>query len=250
MNQKELESYQQQLKGFPPEAVLAWAESAFTETVVLATSLGLEDQILMHMLAAKPLSIPAFTVDTGRLFQETHDLMEATQARYQLPIRLVSPDRVRVEAMLSQHGPNLFKNGPEWRAHCCYLRKVLPFCRALAGRKAWITGLRREQGPPRSKTKLIEWDPLFKLYKINPLWDWHEKQVWDFIRNHDVPVNALHEQDYTSIGCGSCTRAVKPGEGWRAGRWWWEGRDDIESGLHGSLGKTASTVQDLVSQPH
>ncbi len=205
----------------------------FGDSAVMATSLGAEDQVLTHMLADLGNPLTLVTIDTGRLPQETYDVMQQTRQRYGIEIQMFFPDFHSVEAMTSRYGPNLFYEGVELRKHCCQIRKVEPLRRALSGRKAWICGLRREQAVTRTALEIFSWDEQFGLIKVCPLADWTEKQVWDYIRKHDVPYNRLHDQGYPSIGCAACTRAVDPGQDVRAGRWWWEQPEHKECGLHG-----------------
>ena len=242
MNPEQLKQWQEELADLSPDRILSWAAETFPGTVTLASSLGAEDQVLTHLVAglaeqrlddqASPGPIPIFMLDTGRIFQETYDLLEKTRETYHLPIQLYFPDSVEVEEMVDRHGPNLFMESVALRKHCCQVRKVHPLRRALEGRQAWITGLRREQSPTRDAVQPVEWDAGNRLYKINPLYNWSETRVWDFIREHAIPYNVLHDRGFPSIGCSSCTRAVKPGEDSRAGRWWWESPEQKECGLH------------------
>lgn len=217
---------------------LRLAAKRFGRKAVLATSFGAEDQVLTDMLAefGKPFEI--FTIDTGRLPQETFDVMEQTQRRYGISIRVLFPDFRSVEAMVARYGPNQFYEGVELRKRCCQVRKVEPLRRGLSGQKAWICGLRREQSMTREGLDVVQWDEQFGLVKIAPLADWTEVQVWDYIRSHDVPYNRLHDAGYSSIGCGPCTRAIGQGEDIRAGRWWWEEPEHKECGLHWNEGKS------------
>ena len=208
---------------------------AFGASAVAATSFGAEDQVLTDMLAGLGNPLELFTIDTGRLPQETFDVMEQTRRRYGIAIRVFFPDYHSVEAMVAEHGPNQFYEGGELRKHCCQVRKVEPLRRALSGRKAWVCGLRREQSTTRQKLEFVQWDEPFGLVKVAPLADWTEAQVWDYIRSHNVPFNRLHDAGYPSIGCAACTRAVEPGKDVRSGRWWWEQPEHKECGLH--LGK-------------
>jgi phosphoadenosine phosphosulfate reductase len=219
---------------FAPEALLAWVAERFAGRVALASSLGAEDQVLTDMVAREGWAIPVFTLDTGRLPPETYDLLEATRTRYGLAIEVLFPNAADVEPLVSERGPNFFRRSVEDRRQCCQVRKVRPLQRRLAGLGAWITGLRREQAVTRARLERVEWDESYGLVKINPLADWTETQVWDYLRAHEVPYNALHDCGYPSIGCAPCTRAVKPGADVRAGRWWWETPEHKECGLHGN----------------
>lgn len=233
-----LATFNQKLSGKKPEEVLAWVLEYFGPgKVALASSLGVEDQVLTDMLHKVFPHAKIFTLDTGRLPQETLDCMKATEKKYGFKYRVYHPDAKAVEKMAAEKGPDLFYESVENRKLCCHIRKVEPLQRALKGLKAWICGLRREQSVTRADLNVIEWDETNGLYKINPLIDWTEKQVWDYLRTHKVPYNKLHDQGYPSIGCAPCTRAVKPGEDVRAGRWWWESPDKKECGLHFKGGK-------------
>lgn len=194
--------------------------------------MGAEDQILTHLIAQMPQPIAVFTLDTGRMFYETYELIEKTQLRYDLKIEVFFPDADQVQQMVQKNGINLFYHSVDNRKQCCHIRKIAPLQRALTGKKAWITGLRREQSPTRTDLEIAEWDSLNQMIKINPLLEWSEAEVWSFIREHTVPYNILHDQGFPSIGCQPCTRAVLPGEDVRSGRWWWENPETKECGLH------------------
>jgi phosphoadenosine phosphosulfate reductase len=235
---KDLSNFTAQLAGKEPVEILSWALEHFgADQIALASSLGAEDQVLTKMLLKIQPKAIIFTLDTGRLPQETHDCMKATEEKYGFKYRVYHPDAKVVEKMVAEKGPDLFYESVENRKLCCHVRKVEPLKRALKGLKAWICGLRREQSVTRADLSVIEWDAGNGLYKINPLIDWTEKQVWDYIRANGVPYNKLHDQGYPSIGCAPCTRAVKQGEDVRAGRWWWESPDKKECGLHFKNGK-------------
>lgn len=186
------------------------------------------------MIADRHLSVGLFTLDTGRLFQDTYELIERTESRYGVKFRILFPHQSDVETMVARHGLNLFRQSVELRKECCRVRKVEPLRRALAGLDAWITGLRREQSLTRQTLEAVEWDAANGLVKINPLRDWSEAQVRDYIRARGVPYNPLHDQGFPTIGCACCTRAIRPGEDMRAGRWWWEAPEHKECGLHGA----------------
>jgi phosphoadenosine phosphosulfate reductase len=196
-----------------------------------ACSFGAEDMVVLDAIAKNTPKIEVFTLDTGRLPEETHALLEAVRDKYPISIRTYFPDAVAVQAWVEQNGPNAFYKSISQRRQCCHIRKVEPLRRALAGKKSWITGLRREQSPARQALDLEGWDDANGLIKINPLLEWISADVWAYIKVHAVPYNALHERGYPSIGCAPCTRAVKPGEDSRAGRWWWESSSK-ECGLH------------------
>jgi len=196
-----------------------------------ACSFGAEDMVLLDAIARNAKTIEVFTLDTGRLPEETQTLLEAARDRFPIAIRTYFPDASSVEAWVAQNGPNAFYKSIAQRKQCCEIRKIQPLRRALGGKKSWITGLRREQSQARQTLELEAWDDANGLTKINPLLDWTNDEVWAYIKEHDVPYNALHDRGYPSIGCAPCTRAVQPGEDIRAGRWWWESSSK-ECGLH------------------
>ena len=200
--------------------------------VALANSLGVEDMVLTDMIARAGLDIEIFSLDTGRLHVETYTLMETLEQHYGLRLKLYHPQREAVDAYVSAHGADAFYQSLDLRQTCCGIRKVEPLGRALAGKRAWITGLRAQQTPSRSGLPRRLWDEAHGLEKFNPLADWSEQQVWDYVRSHQVPYNALHDRHFPSIGCAPCTRAIAAGEDIRAGRWWWENGDVKECGLH------------------
>ncbi|MDE2228920.1 MAG: phosphoadenylyl-sulfate reductase [Alphaproteobacteria bacterium] len=199
---------------------------------VLAASFGAEDMVLIDLIARHGLLIGVFTLDTGRLPEETYSLMHSTARRYRIPVAVFSPETADVERYVAAHGPNAFYDSQALRQQCCFIRKVKPLKRALAGNRAWITGQRREQSVTRRDLPTREWDAEHGLDKFNPLADWSQDEVWAYIRRHAVPYNALHDRGYPSIGCAPCTRAIGPGEDVRAGRWWWESAEHRECGLH------------------
>jgi phosphoadenosine phosphosulfate reductase len=217
--------------------ILQWAWRTFPQKIALATSLSLEDQLLTDLAARTVPELPIFTLDTGRLFQETYDLIEKTEARYGIKIQIFYPEAKAVEQMVNEHGVNLFRKSMELRKHCCFTRKVLPLKRALAGKDAWLCGLRQEQSVTRSSLLPVEWDETNGLVKINPLWEWSSTRVKEYIQLHRVPYNPLQDQGYPSIGCACCTRAIREGEEARAGRWWWEAPEHKECGLHWKEGR-------------
>ncbi len=197
-----------------------------------ACSFGAEDMVLLDLIAAHARRIEVFTLDTGRLPAETYTLMDEVRERYSVPLRVYFPDTREVEAWVEQNGVNGFYRSAAQRKQCCHIRKVVPLGRALAGKKAWVTGLRREQSVTRQTLQEREWDASNQMFKFSPLLDWAEDEVWSYLRAHNVPYNALHEKGYPSIGCAPCTRAIAPGEDVRAGRWWWEQPEGKECGLH------------------
>ncbi len=200
--------------------------------VAFANSFGAEDMVLTDVIARHGVGIGIFSLDTGRLPAETYEVMQAARNRYQCQIEVFFPEHQAVEAYIGEHGPNAFYESIELRKRCCAIRKIEPLKRALSGKKAWITGLRREQSPTRTDVPFSEWDEANQLHKFNPLRDWLTDEVWTYIRAFNVPYNALHDKFYPSIGCAPCTRAITPGEDIRAGRWWWENPDSRECGLH------------------
>jgi phosphoadenosine phosphosulfate reductase len=222
------------LKGLSAEEILADAAARYPGRVALASSLGVEDQALTHMIADAGLDIPIFTLDTGRLYPETYDLIDRTNKRYGFRMRVYCADAAEVETMVADNGINLFRESEFLRHQCCETRKIKPLRRAQVRLDAWICGLRSGQGVTREKVEPAEWDGNAGLLKLNPLAEWDEARVWDFVRAHDVPYNPLHDQGFPSIGCAPCTRAVAEGEDWRAGRWWWESAEHRECGLHQS----------------
>jgi phosphoadenosine phosphosulfate reductase len=213
--------------------LLAYVFDEFGEKVAIASSFGAEDVVLIDIASRLTPKPRIFTLDTGRLPQETYELMEKIREKYDLQIDIYFPDREKVEEMVKKYGPNLFYRSVDLRKLCCRVRKVEPLKRALSNLSAWICGLRREQSPTRSSISKVEIDEANGgILKINPLADWTTEDVWNYIRKNNVPYNALHDKGYPSIGCLPCTRAVKPGEDIRAGRWWWEKPEQKECGLH------------------
>jgi phosphoadenosine phosphosulfate reductase len=202
--------------------------------IALASSFGAEDQVLTDMLARIQPAARIFTLDTGRQFQETYDTMQRSVERYHIGYEVCFPDAAEVESLIAKDGPNLFYMSIENRKACCDVRKMKPLRKKLATVDAWICGLRRDQSVTRTEVELVSWDAAFGIYKICPLFDWSEQQVWDYIKEHNVPYNPLHDQGFSSIGCAPCTRAVAPGEDIRSGRWWWESPEHKECGLHRS----------------
>lgn len=214
------------------EETLKQLVEKFGSKIAFASSLGAEDQVITHMLAAINKNVKIFTLDTGRLFPETYQLIDKTNTTYGINIEVYFPDYKQVEEMVAQKGINLFYDSIENRKECCYIRKVVPLKRAFSTLDAWICGLRREQSITRFGNKRVEWDEANELIKVNPLIDWSEEDVWEYINKHAIPYNELHDEGYPSIGCQPCTRAVKAGEDVRAGRWWWEQPEKRECGLH------------------
>jgi phosphoadenosine phosphosulfate reductase len=221
-----------QLKDKAPELILRTLIEKFKPSIALSSSLGAEDQVLTDMIVKIDPSVKIFTLDTGRLFPETYDLIDRTSRKYKIQIEVFFPDKVQVENMVRSKGINLFYESIENRKLCCQVRKLEPLKRAFSGLDAWICGLRASQSITRKDIDIVEWDEVNGLVKINPLASWSEEQLWAYIHEHKVPYNVLHDKGYPSIGCQPCTRAIDKGEDIRAGRWWWENPDTRECGLH------------------
>jgi len=220
------------LAGLSETAAIEYLTRQFPGAVAFSTSFGQEDQVVADMIWRHQLPVRVFTLDTGRLFQETYELMDLTRARYKQPFEIYFPDTAAVEKLVAEKGMNSFYDSVENRKECCYIRKVAPLNRALQGVKVWITGLRAEQSENRQALEALEWDAARGLYKYNPLIRWSYEDMLAYLDQHNVPFNKLHKQGFISIGCAPCTRAIEPGEHPRAGRWWWE-ESKKECGLHG-----------------
>jgi len=203
--------------------------------IVFTSSFGLEDQAVTHAILVQDLAIDIVTLDTGRLFPETHQVWVETEHRYGRRIHAIVPEHAQVEAFVARHGVDGFRTSVEARHACCGVRKVAPLGRALDGAAAWITGVRAEQSAERADMRFAEYDTVHRLIKMNPLLDWTRSHLVNFVHAHRIPYNALHDRGFPSIGCAPCTRAVEPGEPERAGRWWWEQEEKKECGLHGRL---------------
>jgi len=203
----------------------------FTD-VIFSTSFGKEDQVITHTISQGESNIKIFTLDTGRLFEETYEVYHRTRLKYKINIEAYFPNQVAVQGLLEKKGPYSFYDSIENRKECCFIRKIEPLKRALKGKQIWITGLRKEQSENRADMQMAEWDEGNQLIKIHPLFNWTEKEVDEFVDKNNVPINALHKKGFPSIGCSPCTRAVEAGEDFRAGRWWWESSKK-ECGLHG-----------------
>ena len=221
----------QKIENAPLIESLELVAELFPGQVVFSSSLGQEDQLITDAIFKNDLPIKIFTIDTGRLFYETYELLDRTNARYKKNITVYFPDFADVESFVSEKGVNSFYESVENRKGCCYIRKVKPLNRALQGARIWITGLRAEQSENRKDMKIIEWIEDKQLYKFNPLIKWSFDEVLDYLKEFDVPYNHLHDKGFISIGCAPCTRAIEPGEDPRAGRWWWE-TSQKECGLH------------------
>ena len=226
-----IESLKKELQELSPVELLRWAHLNLNAPV-FASSLGQEDQVITDLIARHELEIPMVTLDTGRLFAETYDLIAETERKYGLRIETLFPLTNEVEAYVQENGINGFRKGLEERKACCAVRKLAPLRRALARSDGWICGLRSAQSDARSAVQAIEWDAANGIPKLNPLHAWSLAQVKQYLAEHAVPYNPLHDAGFVSIGCASCTRAVEPGEDIRAGRWWWESPAKKECGLH------------------
>lgn len=231
INQENIENLQADFAGTTAEEIMAFAAENL-ESPVFASSLGQEDQVIADLIAKGGFNIPVFTLDTGRLFPETYDLIAATEEKLGLKIQIAFPDAAEVEQMVAEEGINLFRKNIAARKRCCGVRKIQPLKRFLGTSDGWICGLRRDQSPTRTEMQAIEWDSGNGIPKFNPLFDWTLDDVQRYLKENDVPCNPLHDQGFASIGCACCTRAIEPGEEIRAGRWWWEHPEQKECGLH------------------
>jgi len=230
--QNEIEKIEAEIQNQSAVEALLRIAQLFPGKVTFSTSLGLEDQVITQMILSNNLPIDVFTIDTWRLFDETEKTLERTIARYKKPIKIYYPDKNAVEELVTKKGNFSFFASIANRQECCFIRKVEPLKRALAGYKIWITGIRAEQSSSRTKMDAVEWDENNQIIKFHPLLNWNLDETTAFIRQHNIPYNTLHNQGYVSIGCRPCTRAIKLGEDFRAGRWWWENEDKKECGLH------------------
>jgi phosphoadenosine phosphosulfate reductase len=229
----EVEDVARRAESWTPQEILGWALDRFHPRLAFASSFGVEDVAVIHMLAQINKEARVFTLDTGRLNVETYDVMEKVRDAYGTRIEVYFPQREATEKLQNERGFFSFRRSIEDRKLCCGIRKVEPLGRALSTVDAWVTGLRREQAVTRTVLPPVEIDHGHGgIVKINPLVRWTEAQTWDYVRSNNVPYNALHDQGYPSLGCAPCTRAIKPGEDVRAGRWWWENPETKECGLH------------------
>lgn len=200
--------------------------------VSFSTSLSIEDQVITHMLCQSAKKAQIFTLDTGRMFSETYDILDRTNLKYGIKIKVYFPLHEDVQKLYLTQGVNGHLESVDKRKHCCYIRKVEPLQRALKDVDVWITGLRKEQSVTRDELELVSYDEGYKLIKLNPLANWNEQEIWEYIKKNQIPYNKLYDQNYASIGCEPCTRAIKKGENVRDGRWWWEDKKHKECGLH------------------
>lgn len=219
-------------EGLSPVDALHQLADLFPGEIIFSTSFGWEDQVISHMIFKNDLPIKVFTLETGRLFPETYYTWNRTLEMYGKPIHAYYPQHEALEAMVNIKGPNSFYESVENRKECCNIRKIEPLSRALAGNKCWITGIRAEQSPNRQFMEPVEWDESNQLVKFHPIYSWTLEEVKTYINVNNIPYNPLHDRGFPSIGCAPCTRAVQPGEDFRAGRWWWEDQSKKECGLH------------------
>ncbi len=230
--QTEIQTLNEQFRGESAENLLGYFLGRYGSRIALASSLSIEDQMLTDILLKINPQARIFTLDTGRLFPETYSLIDRTNLKYGYKLEVFFPESSEVEEMVNTKGINLFYESIEQRKLCCKVRKINPLKRAFETLDVWISGLRRDQSVTRQEMQLIEWDETSGLIKLNPLINHTEEEVWEYIHQHKVPYNKLHDQGFPSIGCQPCTRAIKPGEDIRAGRWWWENPEHKECGLH------------------
>jgi len=229
MQTKELKN---QLNGLTIEDQLRKLVSLFPGKIIFTTSLGIEDQVITHKIFTDNIDIKVITLDTGRLFPQTYDVFSSTIIRYKKKINVYFPEYESVEKMVTEKGPLSFYQSVENRKECCTIRKVVPLNRALEGMEVWISGIRADQSENRQHMGWLEFDESKKLYKYYPLFNWSFDEVKSFVKENNVPYNSLHDKGYVSIGCEPCTKAVKPGDDFRSGRWWWENDGGKECGLH------------------
>jgi len=228
----ELTNIKQLIAELEPVNALAILAERFAGKIVFSTSFGWEDQVITHMIFANKLPIKVFTLETGRLFPETYYVWNRTMEMYGEPIHAYYPNNELLEQMVNKKGPNSFYESVENRKECCAIRKIEPLKRALQGNDCWVTGIRAEQSANRQSMGDLEWDDQNNLIKFHPLYNWTLDEVKNYIRQNNIPYNTLHDRGFPSIGCAPCTRAVREGEDFRAGRWWWEDQSKKECGLH------------------
>jgi phosphoadenosine phosphosulfate reductase len=231
-NDMQLKELKNQLNGFSIEDQLSKLVSLFPEKILFTTSLGIEDQVITHKIFSNNINVKVITLDTGRLFPQNYDVFSNTIIKYNKKINVYFPEYETIEKMVTEKGPFSFYKSIENRKECCRLRKVIPLNRALTGMKCWISGIRADQSDDRNQMDWLEYDAAKKLFKFYPLFNWSFNDVKNFIKENNVPYNSLHDKGFVSIGCEPCTRAVKPGEDFRDGRWWWENDGRKECGLH------------------
>lgn len=231
-NDLNLRDIQSLLSKKSAEESLRMLAQLFKDEAVFTTSFGIEDQVITHIIFENNIPVEVSTLDTGRLFPETYKVFNETTKKYQKKIRVWFPDNEGIEKMVTEKGPFSFYYSKENRHECCRLRKLVPLNRLLEGRKCWITGIRADQSENRGKMDRIEFDDERQLYKFHPLFDWSFEDVKKYIKENNIPYNILHDKGFFSIGCEPCSREVKPGEDFRAGRWWWEHGSEKECGVH------------------
>ena len=214
------------------DEMLKYLSEEFKDEVTFSSSFSFEDQLITHKILSNDLAIKIFTLDTGRMFPETYSVWSATNQKYNTHIKAYYPDHSSIEKFVEEKGPNAFYESLENRKECCYIRKVEPLKRALKENKIWVTGLRAEHSIDRNNMPQVEWDETNNIIKYHPIFDWSTDEVKEYIKINKVPYNPLHDKGFVSIGCAPCTRAIKPGEDFRAGRWWWEDAEKKECGLH------------------
>ncbi len=229
---QKIENLKTKISGYTSLDILDILSSLNEEKLTFSTSLGYEDQIITHYISTKEINSTLFSLDTGRLFPETYSVLQSTLENYKKPIQIYFPDTKSVEALITEKGPLSFYESVENRKECCTIRKVEPLRRALKGYTIWITGIRKEQSRDREDIAQIEWDIGNEIIKVHPLLYWTFEEVKNYIKENKIPYNSLHDKGFISIGCQPCTRSVKEGEDFRAGRWWWEDATKKECGLH------------------
>ncbi|MFN0256461.1 phosphoadenylyl-sulfate reductase [Pedobacter ureilyticus] len=222
----------QELEGLDVVAKLKYLAEKYKDKIVFSTSFGWEDQVVTHLIFSNNIPIKVFTLETGRLFPETYYVWNRTLEIYQQPIHAYFPQSDLLQNMVDAKGPSSFYESVENRKECCYIRKIEPLKRALAGNEIWITGIRADQSANREGMENVEWDEGNHLFKFHPIFDWTLDDVKLYVKNNNIVYNTLHDKGFPSIGCAPCTRAVREGEDFRAGRWWWEDQSKKECGLH------------------
>ena len=228
----EINELNNKFKNSNSKEILEYFVGTYKNKAALSSSFGVEDQVLTHILLNLDKEANIFTLDTGRLHPQTYSVMDTTNLKYGVKVKVLFPDAKEVEKLYVQQGINGFYESIENRKSCCFIRKMQPLKRALGELDVWITGLRASQSVTRENLNIIEYDETNKVIKVNPLLHWSEEDVWNFIRENKVPYNSLHDEGFPSIGCAPCTRAVSLGEDVRSGRWWWENQEHKECGLH------------------
>ena len=229
-----MKNIQELIKDKSPEEALAILAKEFPGKVVFSTSLGYEDQVISHFIFLNKLPIEVFTLDTGRLFNETYSVLNSTLEKYKTSIQVMYPQTDLIEELVTKKGPISFYESPENRKECCNIRKVEPLKRALKRKAVWVTGIRAGQSGNRQDMPSLEWDEANQIIKYHPILNWSLQEIKSYISKYNIPYNTLHDKGFVSIGCAPCTRAIKAGEDFRAGRWWWETNDKKECGLHSS----------------